>query len=97
MDSPELANNIKLNYNSDALNCKNLEGMKTCEVPASHFNGESGYYLPYYSNLLNKTRIFYNSVPIEVSVHPNNHIIFKINSEYNNKTINVGKEGTLYL
>ena len=52
MPYPHLANNIKLNSQSNAtLNCSNIGEVKTCSVPIDHFtNKKTDYYYTYHDN-----------------------------------------------
>ena len=97
MDSPEIAQNIKLNLDSEDLECEDLDGTKKCIVPLTHFIGkETGYYYTYHSNHLNGSSIFYNAPPVYVILPPDDLIVLRIKLEDNKNKINVGLNGTLY-
>ena len=99
MDSPELANNIKLNPDSnDALQCVNLIGMKKCTIPVEHFEGKlDGDYYTYHLNHFNEFSIYYEANPIHI-ILPKWKIKIEIGIEdkYNENIIKIGQKGVLY-
>jgi uncharacterized cupin superfamily protein len=98
MDSPNYANKIKLNPESSDLECEDLNEMKKCIVPITHFdNKESGYYYTFHSNHLNDSSIYYESNPINVILPPlDKRIEIILEEELNHNIINIGIKGTLY-
>ena len=90
--------NIKLNPDSDSyLKCEDLVSVKKCTVPVSHFKGhKTGYYYTYQYNHLKEYSINYDANPIEVILPPYENIIeIKLESESNQRQINIGQKGTL--
>ena len=96
MDKPELVNNIKINPDSDELNCTNYEHYKKCIVPFDHFKGKkNGYYYIYHSNHLNESSIYYSSSPHKIILATDGVIVIKIKKEDNKNEILLGEKGTL--
>jgi hypothetical protein len=64
---PENTKGIRLNPNSEELECAHQDKLiKRCLVPKSHFN-ESGYYYTHYLNDNNGLNIFYDISPIFIN------------------------------
>ena len=95
MSYPYLSENIKLNPDSKSyLNCTNIDRIKSCVVPLSHFNGKNdSYYYTYHTNHLNTSSIYYDGTPIKVILPKDNIIVLKI---YKKEVIKLGTKGTLY-
>ena len=98
MNEPSLANGIKLNPNStEILNCKDLNKMKLCYVPLSHFEGQkigaNNTYNTLHLNHKENLSIYYESPPIKVIIP---YEIIRINIKYNSDHIYVGDKGILY-
>ena len=96
ISNPSLAINLKFISDSDYLECKDINGLKKCIVPLSHFIGEkSGYY---YLNQINgdKTFIHYELSPIKVILIENLLKIY-VNDEDNKENIIIGKNGFFIL
>ena len=94
--NPELFNNIKLNPDSDDLECENGVYIKKCIVPKSHFERKSsGYYYTYHLNKLNNYSISYELSPIEIILPKENEVILNIKKEDNNYERLVGKNGVI--
>ena len=89
----ESIRSIKFNPNAeDDLVCEDLNHMKKCQVPKSHFeNKQSGYYNMYHSNHLGKYIKFYEYSPIQVIFPNDNETIIKI--ENNKDTPYIGQKG----
>ena len=70
MDNPSLAKEIKLNPNSNSyLVCEDLNGMKKCTVPESHFNGmKKGDYNTHHKNHAGAFNIYYTLPSIYVTL-----------------------------
>ena len=93
--SSKLIKGIKLNIDSDELNCQDInENTTKCFVHKSHFeNKESGYYYIYHLNHKNNYSIFYEMPPIKVILpEENNKLIINIKKE-DNKNIVIGYQG----
>ena len=102
MLEPSLATDIKLNPDAkSSLECKNLNGLKKCNIPASHFKGkESGLYNTYHKNHLNDSNIYYNAPLIDVSlnIQDENDTIFYIDYDDNAyKKNKIGYKGVINL
>ena len=98
MDKSELVNNIKLNPDSDDLECINYEHRKKCIIPFDHFKGkQNGYYYIYHSNHLNESSIYYSSFSHKVILSTDDIIVIRIKKEDNKDIIRIGKQGTIYL
>ena len=96
MTSNSYSNNIKINPDSDYLDCKYNNGFQYCIVPMSHFIGkENGYYYTHHLNHLNSLSIFYDSIPFNVVLRPDDTIVIRIKKEDNGNHIQIGKQGTL--
>ena len=93
INEPSFADKISLNQDSYDLYCRNLNKMKICDVPKSHFDGkQSGNY---YTGEINynyqyRFRPFYDSSPIKVTKPIEMNII-------QDSTIYIGNKGKLYL
>jgi len=100
MTYPLDSNKIRLNPNSNFLNCSNSFYTKTCIVSLSHFQGKNiGYFNTYYSFEYNNsliTNIYYESNPFNVILPPKNIIVLRIKKEFNKEGIKIGNQGILY-
>ena len=99
MNNPFYLESIKLNPDSPYnLDCEDLNNMKKCNVPLTHFkNKESGNYNTYHINHKRQYSINYEINPINVILPPNENVIeIGLEDDYNRNTIYIGKEGTLY-
>ena len=89
-----------LDPNQPLLNCKTLEGMKVCNVSASHFSTqnyqESGYYNIYHSHYYYDLVLDYAANPIKITL-PKNIITISISKDENTKTKTVCQNGIVYL
>ena len=89
-----------LDPNQPLLNCKTLEGMKVCNVSASHFSTqnyqESGYYNIYHSHYYYDLMLDYAANPIKITL-PKNIITISISKDENTKTKTVCQNGIVYL
>ena len=98
MDIPSLDIGIKLNPDSELdLECKNLNSIKRCVVPASHFNGkENGTYNVYHKNHAGDSNIYYELPLINVTL-PEKENITELNFESREKyrTKYIGYQGIL--
>ena len=93
MANPYLSENIKINPDSDNLICKNLEGMKKCLVPISHFyKKKSGIYRTHHSNHLGNLSIYYESTPIEVILSEEDFIPVVITNEGNERRMDISED-----
>ena len=93
MANPHLSENIKINPDSDNLICKNLEGMKKCLVPISHFyKKKSGIYRTHHSNHLGNLSIYYESTPIEVILSEEDFIPVVITNEGNERRMDISED-----
>ena len=95
MNEPELSHSLRLvdvaTYN---LKCINLNKMKICDVPKSHFEGkQSGNYytIHYHKSYYRLQRLYYDSSPIKVTKP------FEINIISDYIDIFLGDKGKLYL
>ena len=97
MPEPYLAEKIRINIYED-LECENLNEMKKCIVPLSHFRGkQSGYYNNYQMFDFSNDLFKFNEIsPIYIEKLIDNDIAINIIPEYNQKTINIGDKGTFY-
>jgi len=88
---------IKLNPESDYLECKNLQDLKQCIIPLSHFDYEdSGYYNMYYVNSNNTLSQLYEVTPFNVILPERNILKLRIKREDNYNSIKIGPKGILY-
>ena len=84
---------IRFNLNaSEDLDCEDLESIKRCLVPKSHFEKKNGYHNIYHLNYMNKYIRFYECSPIQVIFPDDDEIIIKI-LDNNNETQNIGQKG----
>ena len=96
-DKPELMKNLKLNQNSKSyLECKDLNMMKKCIVPKSHFRERiSGYFNTYHLNHKNNYNIYYDSSQFNVILPIDNHIELYIEDENNENRQIIGANGII--
>ena len=93
---PEYYNKIKLNIDSDYLQCKDGKSIKRCTVLKRYFEKKpSGYYNTYHLNYLNKYSIFYELSPIRIILPIDNEFIIRIKYENNRYSRIVGQKGTI--
>ena len=95
MNEPTSAKEMKLNQNSlTELDCRNLNKMKLCYVSKYHFKThKSGVYYTTHLNHNNESSIYYESSPINVTLQ----FEININREGNERTIDIGDKGIIYL
>ena len=94
MSEPSLAINLKLVLDSKYLECNDINGLKKCIVPLSHFiENKSGYYYLYQTNR-DEPCIHYELSPIKV-ILPENIIEIYVNDEDNKDKIIIGKNNFL--
>ena len=91
--NPNYNRGIRLDINaSEDLACEDLDSIKRCSVPKSHFgNGKSGYYNTYHLNHMNEYIRYYEYSPIQVIMPKDNEIIIKI-KDYKT-TRKIGQKG----
>ena len=90
-------NHLRLNPDSDDLQCYSYVDFLDCELPLSHFkNKASGYYYTYHLNNNGTWQILYDANPIYVKL-PYNKIEMVIEDKDNNNLIKIGQKGTIYL
>ena len=96
MDKPHLANGIKLNPESKSyLECEDLNEMKKCIVPQSHFNWKkSGYYNTYHMNHEGDLSIYFDAPLIDVTL-PEKETELYIEFEDNQNIKYIGNKGIL--
>ena len=98
MAEPSYAYEIKLNPDSKSeLECKDLNEMKICELPESHFTSKkSGYYNTYHKNHEENFNIYYDAPSFNISF-PKADNITKLHIEYeDNKNVKyIGYQGIL--
>ena len=98
MAEPSYAYEIKLNPDSKLeLECKDLNEMKICELPESHFTSKkSGYYNTYHKNHEENFNIYYDAPSFNISF-PKADNITKLHIEYeDNKNVKyIGYQGIL--
>ena len=88
---------IKLNPESEVLECTNKLGLLNCIVPLSHFDYEQdGYYNLHYTNSRGDLSIYYEVTPFKVLLPERKVIKLKIQRDDNLNTILVGETGTIY-
>ena len=100
MTDPSLANDIKLDPNSESyLECNNINGMKKCEVPESHFTAmKSGYYNTYHKNHEDSYNIYYNAPLINITFSKADKITeLHIEEKDNSEIKYIGFQGILNL
>ena len=99
MTNPTLARDIKLNLDSKSiLECEDLNMMKKCTVPKSHFDGQdSGTFNTYHLNYDNNYNIYYDAPLFNVTLSndDDNTTKFYIESEDNEYTKYIGLNGIL--
>ena len=97
MSDPSLAANPRINIYED-LECVDLDEMKKCLVPLSHFRGKKiGYYGTYHLHEYYYGQSFkYNELsPIYVEKLNDNDIVINIPKKENQGRRDIGDEGTL--
>ena len=85
--------NIKLNLESNELNCNSLNGwIIRCYVPISHFENKAseGYYYIHHLNHVNQYSKFYEISPIKVILPDDKEIILRINGKNNKNNTLIG-------
>ena len=97
MDDPENTKRIRLNTDSDDLDCTILnEFTIKCVVPKSHFeNKKSGYYYTHHSNINNEFIIPYELSPFKVILPEDKNIVLRIKKENNPNIVQIGQKGTI--
>ena len=92
--TPSINDNIRLNPDLQDLNCKNLEGMKLCNISSDYFkNRNTAYYYTYLRNSTGEYNPYYSIPPIDV-IFPND-IDLTIDDK-NNEIQYLGKDNILY-
>ena len=84
---------IRLNPDSNELICLYNGNLKECNVPLEHFLGKKGGY--YFTNY-NYNYTLYDASPFNVILPPDDLVVLRIKTYYNNKGILIGNNGTLY-
>lgn len=87
--NPHPPENIKINPDSDNLICKNLEGMKKCLVPISHFYKKN---LEYIELIIPIILVNYESTPIEVILSEEDFIPVVITNEGNERRMDISED-----
>ena len=97
MPKPSTIKLIRLNPNSEYLNCEDLIDMKKCTVPYKHFLVEkSGDYYTYHTNHYSAIQKFYESPVIKVNLKQEKIIDLYVKDEDNNNRIFFGTKGIIY-
>ena len=98
MTSPSLSKNVKINPESDELNCENLDGMKKCTVPYIHFlSKESGVYYTHHSNHKDGYSIYYESSPINIILPKDDSFKIYVKDKDNTRRMTIGApKGIIY-
>ena len=88
---------LKLNLNSESsLECDDLNMMKKCIIPKSHFRERiSGDFDTYHLNHENNYNIYYDSPKFNVILPKINEIALNIKDIYNDNKIIIGLNGIL--
>ena len=97
--------NIKsILLNSFSLDCNNSyylssPNFKRCIIRKEYFKNiySTQYFYLQYLNINNSSSIFYELSPIQIKLQEYNEIFLRINKEYNNNLLKIGKNGTLFL
>jgi len=89
--------NLSLNIDTESyLECEDLNMMKKCTVPLSHFKDlKSGYFNIYHLNHENNSIIYYGSPLIEVTLSKDEFIELYIKDEDNDKSMEIGLKGII--
>ena len=98
MPNPSLVKSISMNIHDD-LKCDDLDGMKKCTVPLSHFKGKkSGYYNTYYyyDDFDYKYLKYYEISPIYVEKLIDYNLVMYIEKKDNPNMKVIGDYGVLY-
>ena len=88
---------IRLNLNSDDLECTRTVDLLSCKVPLNHFkNKKNGYYYTYAQNDNGIWQILYDVNPVYVKLPEQNDVVLRIKEENNKNVVKIGLNGTLY-